>query len=403
MPKPLASGTAADKDRFIGDLVECSAGLKGELVEFAKQPRYAKQLNARIGAVANRDGSITDETALVFAIDTFVLQYRDGARRSVLERFAAQRRPALTDDEQEMVLGWRNFVDGISEVHEFEADSIVMRNLVDDVVYRAHSNMGGEVFGQIEVGMFVIGRVVPVHPDTDAWLISGHFNALPASAAHEAAQVALQALTSNPAAQRNNPQLMQRAWDMQADDRSDFIELFETDVAVLPPNEAQEKLREHYRRRRHKAQDTVDEHAASQVEAPSVAPDELGSLPQSLLEAETVGLIYDEIGGLHYLHDFGRMDALFADPSLARDHTCLKQLREYLQDDSVPPLAIRRLVQRHLEGADPVFRALLRKPRFQWTRDGEQLLRDRKPEYFDAEPAPSMSIPGDRLIELLRK
>jgi len=72
-----------------------------------------------------------------------------------------------------------------------------------------------------------------------------------------------------------------------------------------------------------------------------------------------------------------------------------------LQDESVSPLAIRRLVQRHPKGADPVFRTLLRKPGFSWERDGEELLRRRKKTFFDHEPTPSISTVGNRLVELL--
>jgi hypothetical protein len=65
------------------------------------------------------------------------------------------------------------------------------------------------------------------------------------------------------------------------------------------------------------------------------------------------------------------------------------QLREYLRDESVALLAIRHLVQRHADGADPVFRTLLRKPGFSWSRDGEKLLRRDKKPFFDREPIPS--------------
>jgi hypothetical protein len=92
---------------------------------------------------------------------------------------------------------------------------------------------------------------------------------------------------------------------------------------------------------------------------------------------------------------------LFADPALARDRTYITQLREYLHDESVSPSAIRRLVQRHPEGADPVFRTLLRKPGFCRERDGEKLLRHRKKTFFECEPTPSISAVGDRLVELL--
>lgn len=137
-------------------------------------------------------------------------------------------------------------------------------------------------------------------------------------------------------------------------------------------------------------------------EAPAgPTPDELGQLPGELLDADTVALIYDEVEGLNYYRDFGRLDALFADPGLARDRTRLAQLGGYLDDESVSPLAIRRLVERNPDGVDPVFRALLRKPGFSWSRDGEKLLRRKKKPYFDREPTPSVSVVGKRLIELL--
>ena len=118
-----------------------------------------------------------------------------------------------------------------------------------------------------------------------------------------------------------------------------------------------------------------------------------------LLGADSVALIYDEVEGLNFYRDFGRLDALFADPTLARDRTNLGRLREYLRDESVSPLAIRRLVQRHPDGVDPVFRTLLRKPGFSWSRDGEKLLRREKESFFDREPTPSISIVGGRLAE----
>jgi hypothetical protein len=108
-----------------------------------------------------------------------------------------------------------------------------------------------------------------------------------------------------------------------------------------------------------------------------------------LLAADSVALIYDEVEELNYYRDFGRLDAVFADPELARDRTYLAQLREYLNDESVSPLAIRRFVQRHPDGADQVFRALLRKSGFSWARDGENLLRRRKKAFFDREPPPT--------------
>lgn len=396
VPAAVGAPTAS-----IETLVARGGDLKGELVAFAQTPRFSKQLTALLRSAADRHGYL-DENIAVLTIDHFMLQYRLPDGRTVLERFVAQRRPPLSDDECEVLLGWRDVVEGCFEVCRLDQSAVVLHNLVDDLVYRVHSNMGGRAFTQLRKGMFVIGRIVPVHPATDAWLVSGHFAAFPKSTGRQIAQTALQTLTAHPELLRRNPDKLRRAWEIQAEDRADFIALFGSDLVVLPPEEAQQRLREHYHRRLQKAVAHRKGKAAERAEDAGPNPEELGRLPEELLEADDIAVVYDEVEGLSYYRDFGRLDALFAEPALAHDRMYVTQLRKYLQDESVSPLAIRRLVQRHPEGADPVFRMLLRKPGFCWERDGERLLRRRKKTFFDREPTPSISTVGDRLVELLR-
>jgi hypothetical protein len=196
---------------------------------------------------------------------------------------------------------------------------------------------------------------------------------------------------------------LRRAWELQAEDRADFVEFFGADLVVLPPREAQEKLREHYRRRMAKvtgnaqdenAQEELGEHAGPTAE-------EIGTLPEQVLAADSVALVYDETEGLNYFSDFARLDELFADPTLAGNDVHTALLRRYLADDSISPLAIRRLVQRHPEGADVVFQALHGQPDFSWKHDGETLLRRYKGAHLDRTPIPTISAVGDRLTELL--
>ena len=98
-----------------------------------------------------------------------------------------QRRPPLTDGECEMLLGWRNVVEGSFEVCRFDQSAVVLHNLIDDLVYLVHSNLGRRAFTPLRKGMFVIGRIVPLHPATDAWLVSGHFAAFPKSVGRQVA------------------------------------------------------------------------------------------------------------------------------------------------------------------------------------------------------------------------
>jgi hypothetical protein len=391
--------TSAD-DLSIAELIERAAGLKGELVTFAESPRFARRLNALLLDAADDHGYL-DEGRAVLAIDHFALQHRLPDGRTVVERFVTQRRPPLSDDDRMMVLGWRDVVDGCFEVRQHRGDAVELHNLLDDVVYRVYSNMGRRALKQLRTGMFALCRIVPVHPATDAWLISGHISVLPKSAARQIAPIALQEITAHPELMRRNPALLRRAWEIQAEQRANFIEVVGGDLVVQPPHEAQETLREHYRRLRQKAVVRLEGKAAERAATAGPTPEESGRLPDDLLTADSVGLVFDEIEGLNYYCDFGLLDDLFAEPALARDRSVLARLRGYLRDDSVSPLAIRRLVERHPDGADPVFRALLRKPGFSWSRDGEKLLRREKQSYFDGEPTPSVSVVGRRLCELL--
>jgi len=383
----------------INDLLDRATALKRELVAFAQSPRFARRLDAFLFDAVDPDGFL-DEGRAILAIDHFALQHRLSDGRTVLERFVAQRRPALPDDEREMLLGWHDVVEACFEVERFDGDAVLLHNLLDDLVYRVYSNMGREGLTALRPGMFAVGRIVPLHPATDAWLVTGHYSPFPKSARRQIAIAAREQITTHPELLRRNPTMWQQAWEAQAEHRADFIDQVGGDMVILPPHEAQETLREHYRRQRQRALAALDAKAAKR--AAKAGPADLGTLSDDLLEADSIAVIYDEVDGLTLYRDFGDLDALFADPTLVKDRARLTQLRGYLNDDSISPMPFRRLVQRHPDGADVVFRALLRRSGFSWERDGEKLLRRHKKSYFDREPTPSISIVGNRLAELLR-
>jgi hypothetical protein len=383
----------------IDELLARAADLKGELVAFAQSPRFARRLDTVLFDTADRYGYLDEGTA-VLAVDQFALQHRLSGGSTVLERFVAGRRPTLSADERTMVLGWSDVVEACFEVRRFDGDAVLLHNLLDDVVYRVYSNMGREALAKLRAGMFVVGRIVPLHPATDAWLVTGRYSPFPKSARQQIASAAAEQITTHPELLRRNPAMLQQAWEIQAEHRADFIDQVGADMTVLPPHEAQETLREHYRRQQQRAMAGLDAKAAKRA-AESASPD-LGTLSEDLLEADSIAVIYDEVEGLTLYRDFGFLDDLFADPTLVRDRSRLAALRSYLDDDSISPLAVRRLVDRHPNCTDPVFRALLRKPGFSWQRDGEKLLRRHKKAFVDREPTPSISIVGERLTELLR-
>jgi hypothetical protein len=120
-------------------------------------------------------------------------------------------------------------------------------------------------------------------------------------------------------------------------------------------------------------------------------------LPPELIDAETVAFIYDEDDGLDFLADFGLVEQAFADPDLVRRRRYREQVLSYLHDDSVEPMVLRRLADRDPDKASEVFRRVLKRPRFEWVRDGEKLLRSAKSDYYARPRLPTVTPVGDRL------
>jgi hypothetical protein len=213
--------------------------------------------------------------------------------------------------------------------------------------------MGPAAFRRLPKGGFLYARLVPISPVPGAWLVSGHIRAFPKSAGAQIAQVALQLATTQPELVFRNPEKIEQGWKQVRDDRAAFIEFFGGDELVLSP-----------------------------------------------AEADTIGLICDEIDGLNFYNDYGMLRELFADQALAADKRYSDVLRGYLGAETVGPLPIRRLALAHPETADAVFRKVLRKPSFTWADHGQALLYRRKAWYYEHEPRPGISVIGARLKEL---
>ena len=77
------------------------------------------------------------------------------------EVFAAEH-PGLTDDDRQVLQGWREVVAGVFEIREQAGDSITAIRLGDDQSYRIRANAGPAVLATMRPGCFMTARIVPV-------------------------------------------------------------------------------------------------------------------------------------------------------------------------------------------------------------------------------------------------
>ena len=225
----------------IASLVERSAELKRELLEFSWQPRFDRDRREVL-----RDhfpnGFVGDESELITALDYFLLQHELRSGKTMVERFAASR-PELPGDERELLLGWRNVVEGIFEVRSRDGDALVTENLIDELTYRVHSNMGPSVFEPLESGGFMISRLVPVGSE---WLISGNFVCYPKRDRAAIHRAACEMTMRHPESAFRNPDKLARAQQLQNAEHDRFVQFFGADFVVIPGAQLTERMRSFY-------------------------------------------------------------------------------------------------------------------------------------------------------------
>jgi hypothetical protein len=375
-------------------LIERSAELKRDLVDFACSPRMRRSL-----AAAMREAGLEEfkEADAIGIIDRFALQHRMRDGRTVVDRFVASR-PDLDAADREMLLGWRDPVEGIFEIRGQDRGAIILLNLIDDLEYRTYSNMGPAAFRPLPRGGFVLARLVPISPVPGAWLISGTMSSYGKSDAGWIAKVALELATKQPGLVFRNPEKVEQGWKQMREDRAGFVEFFGTDELVLSPAEAEERLNAYYRQR----QEAALARRPTRGRLPNLPGVDRPAfrLPPGLTDADTVGVIFDDVDGLNIYPEYGMLRDLFGDPVLAADKRYAEVLRGYLGSETIAPLPLRRLAAAHPDTVDAVFRKILRQKDFTWAEDGEALLRRRKAWYYVREPGPGVSVIGARLMEL---
>ena len=289
-----------------------------------------------------------------------------------------------------MLLGWREVVEGIFRVQRRDGDALVAVNLVDELTYRVRSNRGPTALASMRRGMFVIARLVPIGQE---WLLSGASTIWPAANRGEAYRLAAELAARHPELVFRNPERLAQGRERQREERRHFIAFFGSDLVVLSGDELAGRMEAYWRFRMYEVRDAQGRSAADRIRerygAAAQVP-EVG-LPADLSEADTVGVVYDEVEGNYFWANFGLLQETFADPALAARRRHREAVLGYLEEPSISPLALRRLAEPDPERASQVFRRVLKRPGFSWERDGEALLRQYKASWFERPVLPSVT------------
>jgi len=215
--------------------------------------------------------------------------------RTVVEHFVTEH-PGLSEEERAVLLGWRAVVEGIFRVRRRDGDALVAVNLVDELTYRVRSNRGPAALASMRHGTFLIARLVPIGQE---WLLSGASTVLPTVSRCEAYRLAAELAAKRPALVFRNPERLAWGRERQREERRHFIAFFGSDLVVLSGDELAARMAAYWRFRMHEVRDAEGRSAADHLGERYGAAAQLPEfdLPADLGEADTVGVVYDEVEG----------------------------------------------------------------------------------------------------------
>lgn len=352
------------------DQLKRAGELKEELVAFAASPRFKRRFVAFL-ADQCPDG-VEDEMTYSAVVEEFLFRHRFADGETVVDKFVRSRRD-LTEEDRGTLLGWKDLVQGIFEIRERDGDALVVVNLVDELTYRVRSNMGPEAIEPLPVGGFLVGNIAPVGDD---WMMSGAHTAHGADEREAIRAFAAQTAARFPEKAFRNKEKLAKAWEIQAEQRDVFVELYGGDTIVVDGSELTDVVRALFQR-----------HYESKGNDPADWTDP--GFDFDYLSGESgVGVIFDLEDGLGFYPGFGMAREAFAKPELIVRREYREIVSGYLRDEDASPVPLRRLADAEPDNASRLFAKLLKKPSFSWETDGEALLRKHKPDYFANPPLP---------------
>jgi hypothetical protein len=377
------------------DLLDRTVELKQELLEFSRSRRYRREFEAEIREAVPQDRP-ADEDELIGILDRLLLQHTFSDGLTIVESYV-RRHPRLPEAERRMLLGWRDVRQGVFRIDGIHDGGLSLFNLVDDLSYLAYSNVGEAFVESVGVGTYLFARLVPLG---DVWLFSGGVLPIPADMEDLAYETAMRMAQTMPRVVFQNPAKLEEGRALQREERLDFIAYFGSDLVVLAGRDVARKMDAYLRWRMTEKLDEDGKTAFERAREANQKPPKLSDLAFSnqFHDVESVGVIYDEIDGLNFFPEFKMVEETFADPTLVADADHADLALYYLEEPTMIPLPLRRLVERYPANADLVFQALLDDPTFTWQRSGEALLRELKPDYFARPPLPSVTPIGDTLL-----
>lgn len=308
--------------------------------------------------------------------DWFILEHVLADHRTVLSHYIE----CCTDGaDQLMAEQWGVVIQGIFHIRALLPNNhFELMNLVNDVLYTVAGNPSEPL--ALEKGEYIAARLLP---HQDHHMFTGVIDRIPTRKKNEIYELVAEIQLHNPRmAFIDNHDRIEMAYRIQNEEHHDFVTFFGDDEIVLSGRELEEKMKEfyHYRyfqKKQHDSGNTIAKVFQDRYHQPPLPPH--FAFLENLQDEQDIGVIYDKTEGMVFLLRYGRFRDVFNQPDFRKNKQYRQIVTAYLEDPNISSLPFRRMVSRYPEQAQEVFKALLKRKRFDLKKDLPALIKRYKP------------------------
>jgi hypothetical protein len=322
--------------------------------------------------------------------DNFVYSYRFPDNLTVIDRFLAET-PDLSEKEKAIVLRWKEPVAGIFQVKRALPDGFVAENLINEVEYTIKPTTIPQKLEQLaRPGAFFRAKIIPVNEKE--YIFSGAQEFLDISEKEILKVVASFQMKHPQLAFQDNEEKIRRGFELQKEDRELFIEYFGSDEVLTEGRKLPALAAEFMNYRLSKIEKPLPE---------GYKPPEM-SFPEGLLKSKDVGIVFDELSGQHYLVNYGIILNVFQSPDKLKIKRYKRDILTYLEDKTISPHVLRRLLFKYPQNAEFVIRKILDRPEFSLEKDFDSLMDEFKPSFRGKRIYPYILPMSPKFVKAMR-
>jgi len=201
--------------------------VKGALIDYSRHVEFTEDFEAALQKRFGRAQRPEAENEWISFQDWFVLQCQLDSGKTVIERFIEKHQDVISDDVRQLLLGWKQVIEGLFEIKDNTDGCWRLKNLINEREYRVYPTVDMEDF-KVNTGDFMAARIVQAR---GFHIFSGAVSIVESGGSDECrAEVykrAAEIQTSHPEwAFQDNEEKLQKSLQVTREQYEDFVDYF---------------------------------------------------------------------------------------------------------------------------------------------------------------------------------